>query len=611
MTNPEQIPLVTYSDTFEPGETSLTWFHRNRSDDLVFDKEVTQQHLDGVREQLWNPQVGLTFGGKLGGGNLVYAGQRGGQYLLTPFAAQVYHSRQPGTQQAFQIALHTAQTNDLDEWRNGLERMADGDGLTDEQHWQRNVEWWAAFWERSRIVLSPGLPDPASKVWQTGRNYQLFRYLMGCNAMGQYPTKFNGGLWTVDPHLILEKYTMATPDFRQWGGGSFTAMNQRLMYWPLLKSGDFDLFPAQFNFYRNALGNAELRAQVYWGHEGACFTEQIENFGLPVGDIYQHRWGDGGLGPRQNGEPGWLDNQWCEDLYDTVFEFCLMILETERFNGANIRPYLPLIDSCLTFFDQHYRMERAHRKGQPLDPNGKLEIYPGTACETYKRATNPVTTVSALRAVLTHLLDRPAGSPGEEGRDVWQALLETIPMLAKTEKDGRVLFAPAETWERVSNIEFPQLYPLFPYGLTGLGKPDDDVALNTWRYGAEMPEQRWNHCWHQDPIFCARLGLTEEAAALTSERMADAPARFPAFWGIGHDWTPDLDHPGVCAIALQEMLMQTDGRVIRLFPAWPKKWDVSFRLHAPYQTVVEGEYRDGSLVSLTVIPVERLADVIF
>ena len=33
--------------------------------------------------------------------------------------------------------------------------------------------------------------------WQAGRNYQLMRYLLGCNAFGQWPTKFNGGLFTL------------------------------------------------------------------------------------------------------------------------------------------------------------------------------------------------------------------------------------------------------------------------------------------------------------------------------------------------------------------------------------------------------------------------------
>jgi hypothetical protein len=62
-------------------------------------------------------------------------------------------------------------------------------------------------------------------------------------------------------------------------------------------------------------------------------------------------------------------------------------------------------------------------------------------------------------------------------------------------------------------------------------------------------------------------------------------------------------------IALQNMLLQTDGRTIVLFPAWPKDWDVSFKLHAPFNTVVEGECRDGVLRELRVTPPEREKDV--
>jgi|GEM_PF-2627680 len=34
-------------------------------------------------------------------------------------------------------------------------------------------------------------------------------------------------------------------------------------------------------------------------------------------------------------------------------------------------------------------------------------------------------------------------------------------------------------------------------------------------------------------------------------------------------------------IGLQEMLLQTIGDQIVLFPAWPKDWAVDFKLHAP------------------------------
>ncbi len=81
---------------------------------------------------------------------------------------------------------------------------------------------------RSFINIDEGKND--SKSWEVGRNYQLFRYMLACNAHGAWPTKFNGGLLTVDP-VYTDKNEL-TPDYRNWGGGLHTAQNQRLVYFP-------------------------------------------------------------------------------------------------------------------------------------------------------------------------------------------------------------------------------------------------------------------------------------------------------------------------------------------------------------------------------------------
>ncbi len=57
--------------------------------------------------------------------------------------------------------------------------------------------------------------------------------------------------------------------------------------------------------------------------------------------------------------------------------------------------------------------------------------------------------------------------------------------------------------------------------------------------------------------------------------------------------------------ALQTMLLQADGNQFYLFPAWPKGWNVSFKLHAPGNTTVQGRYRDGNLLELSVEPEAR------
>jgi hypothetical protein len=87
-------------------------------------------------------------------------------------------------------------------------------------------------------------------------------------------------------------------------------------------------------------------------------------------------------------------------------------------------------------------------------------------------------------------------------------------------------------------------------------------------------------------------------------------SRFPAFWGPNQVGQLDQSHGGVTMTALQAMLLQVVGRTIYLFPAWPKAWDVNFKLHALYNTTVEGELRDGKVVFLKVTPPAREADVI-
>ena len=114
----------------------------------------------------------------------------------------------------------------------------------------------------------------------------------------------------------------------------------------------------------------------------------------------------------------------------------------------------------------------------------------------------------------------------------------------------------------------------------------------------------------------AALGNTKEAARRVVDKLSNttAPqARFPAFFGPGHDWVPDHNWGGSGMVGLQEMLLAADpygdGKIF-LLPAWPKDWDVDFKLHAPQQTTVEASVKKGKLVSLKVVPESRRKDIV-
>ena len=589
-------------------ENLLLFYHRN-PEQTVFDIVVAQQGMENVKSQMMNPLKHLTFGGYLFGDNLEYTGTTDNIYAGTDYRAWNFRSSKVSRKEQFCIVLHTEQTATVEQWEQdlqiNLQRIAPQGKISSRivsQDKKQTRLWWNAFWQRSFIEpIGDTENKNDSDIKEITRNYTLFRYMLGCNAYGSVPTKFNGGLFTFDPCHIDEKQAF-TPDYRKWGGGTMTAQNQRLVYWPMLKSGDFDMMSSQFDFYNRMLKNAELRTQVYWQHNGACFCEQIENYGLPNPAEYGFK------------RPEWFDkgveyNAWLEYEWDTILEFCQMILETKNYTNADITPYLPLIESSLTFFDEHYRQLASRRGRKALDGNGQLVLFPGSACETYKMTNNASSTIAALRTVLENY--------GK--KDEMLKTIPPIPLRYIEIKDSlnptaspelKQTISPAVSWERINNVETPQLYPVFPWRIYGVGKENLELARNTYFYDPEAIKFRSHVGWKQDNIWAACLGLTEEAKRLTLAKLSNGPHRFPAFWGPGYDWAPDHNWGGSGMIGLQEMLLQTNGEQILLFPAWPKEWDIHFKLHAPGKTTVEATLKDGKVTDLKVLPESRKKDII-
>jgi len=74
--------------------------------------------------------------------------------------------------------------------------------------------------------------------------------------------------------------------------------------------------------------------------------------------------------------------------------------------------------------------------------------------------------------------------------------------------------------------------------------------------------------------------------------------------------TPGQDHGSVALISLQRMLLQYDGDEIYLLPAWPREWDVRFKLYAPKNTVITGKVINGKIEDLKVSPDWRKKDIV-
>ena len=578
--------LATRADSIVAGEQGVTFMHRNGAE-TVFDATVRQQRMETVKERLYNPLKNLVFGGRMSGRGLVLMDKAGGRYGSTEYEGWMYVSQEPQMHFHLQIALATVQGT-VAEWEAELAKTEQAVKRVEDCLASR--QWWRAFWKRSYIE-GPG---------EAIRNYNLFRYMLGCNARGEWPTKFNGGLFTFDPQYVngTAEYHLS-PDFRNWGGGVHTAQNQRLVYWPMLKNGDSDLLKGQLDFYLRIYKNAEERSRLYWGHEGACLTEQVENYGLPCYPEY-------GTKRPKDFDAGMERNAWLEYEWDTCLEFCMMALEAHRYSGMDIADYVPMIQSCLRFFDEHYQYLASQRGAKRLDGRGKLVLYPGSGGETYKGAYNSTSTIAALKTVAQALQGYAKEKKDTALVGYLQGLSARIPDI--TVREGMI--APALHYERVQNVETTQLYPVFPWRMYGVGRADIEVARRTYENDTLAVKFRSHVGWKQDAIWAACLGMADEAARLTDLKMGNGPHRFPAFWGPGFDWTPDHNWGGSGMIAMQEMLLQEVGRKLYLFPAWPRERDVSFKLHASGNTTVEAQLKGGKVVRVRVTPQARQKDVV-
>jgi len=196
-----------------------------------------------------------------------------------------------------------------------------------------------------------------------------------------------------------------------------------------------------------------------------------------------------------------------------------------------------------------------------------------------------------------------------EQRILWRRLCEKLPNLpVRLTGEGEVTLAPAQDFREKHNVENPELYAVFPFRLVAIGKPDVEWGVEALRSRAD----RGAFGWRQDDVFMAYIGQKGEVKEYVAKRARAKHEKsgFPAFWGPNYDWVPDQDHGSILMKALQSMLMQVDGRRIYLLPAWPREWDVEFKLHAPFRTIIVGKVKNGEFIHLEVNPKERLKDVV-
>ncbi len=578
----------------------LLWCFRNESS--IWSANLLQEGSGELAKKMKDPLLHRTFGALARGTGLLRKSPNG---LV---ASAKTHTLD------LSIDVLNDQTDTTEQWQSQLEKQAaDTDKLDPMEMRKAHCQWWSQFWQRSHIVV--GGCEQAKTITQ---GYALERFVQACASRGAFPLLFNGSIFTMD--MPAGTYAFGGPrgaaanaDQRDWGNLPIMWQNTRLPYWSMIARGDFDLMKPVFEAVFDSLEVSKARSQAWFKHDGAVMTEAMlwkgasAMFPLP-GHLQYH----------------FTSNVEMPSMMGDYYEYT----QDRQFLSKVL---LPCADAFVTFFEKHFPRRDAH---------GKWVISPAGAVETYQPVTNPVTEVCGLRYLLGKLSAMDEELIGKERKAHWRKLFDELPSVPTRVIKGQTLLSPGETYSGRLICETPELYAVYPFRQATLWNPDllsvgrQSFAVRQLSLDGTPGTQSWQTGgWVQSPMQAAYLGLPKATARLVGLNFADQfpcfgdnrfgeqgntpppqpgrpRARFPAFWETKMDYTPDSDHGANSANGLQSMILQANDRQIYVLPAWPEDWDVEFKLHAPYQTTVEGVYRNGRMQSLKVTPASRQADVI-
>ncbi len=418
--NPEG--LTFDPDTTFPSEGDrVTWAHFNTRSiyPLVFERE----HLEALLSKYPDPLLHRWFG-------VTMKGSKSQRLDLYAF-----------TQQAESPAA----------WKTAFDKVVASAGDLETARARDTLDRVFDFWNRSWLRVS-GSPDAD----QVSQSYLIQRYMTACAGRGLQPIKFNGSLFSVGHDLppgASSTENSHDPDYRAWGN-SFWNQNTRMIYWPLLATGDYDLLAPWFNMYVQSLPLARDRTRAYFHHDGGAFIETIYFWGLP--NVNDFGWNN--PGPE-------LQSEWMRYHVQGGLEVLAQMLD--RYDYTQDADFaraslLPLADATITYYGQHW----------PRDPAGKIRLEPSQSIETYQKdAANPTPDLAGLMSVLPRLLALPPEFVNSTQRELWTKVLHDLPPLpfgttakgklpplGHGDPDGKRVILPAEKYGQPKNRENPELY---------------------------------------------------------------------------------------------------------------------------------------------------------
>ncbi len=481
-----------------------------------------------------------------------------------------------------------------------------------------NQAFWHDFWRKSFVHAhsDDGLADMVSEY------YTYYLYVMGSSSRGNYPPKFNDMIWSV------------RGDSRAWGA-QYWWWNEQMLYRAPMGANHIELMAPLFNMYSSMYQASRTAARQQWGAEGIFIThvspfdgleELPEDLAKDLRDFMLDRktleqtseafqalsrrkhpqcgrwnWVGRGSGPYGPIVHTWNDGAKISWLYWQRYEYTL---DKEFLRD---RAY-PMIKGMAEFYRTCPRVVKRD--------DGKYHVYKTNHSESIWGCQDPMDEMTGMKAMFTLAIQASEILGVDAGlRPPWRDRLENLAPFPVSDHP-KAIWNPK--WPRqprcwttglLPAVKVPGYYggmrPALHYDLWTLETPDPEmarIARNTFPYDwgySNFHRGRPAHGCAETPITAAKLGLPEEVKLMLpihTKMYGLLPNRMCAYEGVH-----SVERLGTCGYALQEALRQsvpphTGGEhVIRVFPAWPRQWDATFRLLAGGGFLVASAMRTGRI----------------
>jgi alpha-L-fucosidase 2 len=482
--------------------------------------------------------------------------------------AAVAGSRKRGD--GLEIALTVASTKDgPDPVAAGRKRVADALAAGYEALLKSHAEWWQRFWSRSGIRV----PDAAVQ-----HHYDLVQYFYGAASRRGAPPMPLQGVWTADAGGLPP-----------WKGDYHHDLNTQFTYYAYQAAGRFDQGACFLDFMWGHLPAHRKFARRFYGTGGAAVPGVMTLDGKAMGG-----WGQYSLSPTMGA--------WVAHLFYLHWRYTM----DREFLAERAYPYCSAIAECLCGLLK-------------AGPDGKLKLPLSTSPEIHNNSLrawltpNTNNDLALLKCLFTSLREM-AGALGEKaGAARWQGVLGRLDDLAVEGETGALKLARDESL-RQSHRHHAHLMAVHPLGVLHVEGADRDRKIidASLEHTAKLGTRAWcGYSFSWMACMLARCGRGEEAGRQLAIYLEAFLSRNGFHIngdqsGKGYSnfrYRPfTLEGNFAASQAVHEMLLQSWGGVVRVFPAVPPKWrDVSFTdLRAEGGYRVSAERKGGRTVRVRI-----------